>query len=94
MAARRFVKSLIASCICAGLLAACHDDGTPSGGTPASGSALAFRMDAGGQVNAFLRQDKVAAHLLMRSSTKPRLLVVFPPATAAPASGSTTPRAP
>ncbi|MBI0329737.1 hypothetical protein [Burkholderia plantarii] len=79
MTARRFVKSLIASCICAGLLAACHDDdGTPPGGTQAGASALAFRMDAGGQVNAFLRQDKVAAHLLMRSSTKPRLLVVFP----------------
>ena len=33
-------------------------------------------MDAGGQINAFYRQDKVAAHLLVRSSTKPRLLVV------------------
>ncbi|WP_186250355.1 hypothetical protein [Burkholderia gladioli] len=79
-AARRFVKSLIASCLCAGLLAACNDDGTQSEGVGSQpgAAALAFRMDAGGQVNAFFRRDKVAAHLLMRSSTKPRLLVVFP----------------
>ncbi|WP_186094879.1 hypothetical protein [Burkholderia gladioli] len=79
-AARRFVKSLIASCLCAGLLAACNDDGTQSEGigSQPGAAALAFRMDAGGQINAFFRQDKVAAHLLMRSSTKPRLLVVFP----------------
>ncbi|MEK6347065.1 MAG: hypothetical protein V4764_06270 [Burkholderia sp.] len=78
MASRRFVKSLIASCLCAGLLAACNDDGTQSGGTQPSAASLAFRMDTGGQINAFFRQDKVAAHLLMRSSTRPRLLVVFP----------------
>ncbi len=78
MAARRFVKSLIASCLCAGLLAACNDDGTRSEGTRSGVAALAFRMDTGGQINAFFRQDKVAAHLLMRSSTQPRLLVVFP----------------
>ncbi|MEX3526265.1 MAG: hypothetical protein VB143_01850 [Burkholderia sp.] len=79
-AARRFVKSLIASCLCAGLLAACNDDGTQSegAGSQPGTAALAFRMDSGGQINAFFRQDKVAAHLLMRSSTKPRLLVVFP----------------
>nr|WP_245637170.1 hypothetical protein [Burkholderia singularis] len=56
------------------------DDNASSqtGGDNASSSALAFRLDRGGQINAFYRQDKVAAHLLMRSSTKPRLLVVFP----------------
>ncbi|HTH73361.1 MAG TPA: hypothetical protein VL635_03050 [Trinickia sp.] len=41
-------------------------------------SSLAFQMEAGGQTNAFFRQGNVAAHVLMRSSTKPRLLVVFP----------------
>lgn len=59
-------------------LASCsdHDDISGSGEPPAS--ALAFRLDRGGQINAFYRQDKIAAHLLMRASTKPRLLVVFP----------------
>ncbi|KVO18768.1 hypothetical protein [Burkholderia ubonensis] len=59
-------------------LASCsdHDDISGDGEPPAS--ALAFRLDRGGQINAFYRQDKIAAHLLMRASTKPRLLVVFP----------------
>ena len=51
-----------------------------SGGNDAQTDAatLAFEMNAGGQANEFFRQGPVAAHLLMRSSTKPRLLVVFP----------------
>ncbi|WP_063534796.1 hypothetical protein [Burkholderia sp. MSMB1589WGS] len=59
-------------------LASCSDHDDISGGGEPSASALAFRLDRGGQINAFYRQDKIAAHLLMRSSTKPRLLVVFP----------------
>ncbi len=74
----RFTKSLCLGFVCAGLLAACNDDDVQSSGTPSNSAALSFRMDAGGQINAFYRQDKVAAHLLVRSSTKPRLLVVFP----------------
>ncbi|MCR5895375.1 MULTISPECIES: hypothetical protein [Burkholderia] len=74
----RPVKSLCLGIICAGLLAACNDDNVESNSPPSNNAALSFRMDAGGQINAFYRQDKVAAHLLVRSSTKPRLLVVFP----------------
>ncbi|KAB0654929.1 hypothetical protein [Burkholderia diffusa] len=75
---RRFTKSLCLGFVCAGLLAACNDDDVQSSGTSSNSAALSFRMDTGGQINAFYRQDKVAAHLLVRSSTKPRLLVVFP----------------
>ncbi|KVK83104.1 hypothetical protein WS90_13630 [Burkholderia cepacia] len=74
----RLAKSLCLGFICAGLLAACNDDDVNSNSPPSNNAALSFRMDAGGQINAFYRQDKVAAHLLVRSSTKPRLLVVFP----------------
>ncbi|WP_419684096.1 hypothetical protein ACN22W_10590 [Burkholderia theae] len=74
----RLAKSLCLGFVCAALLAACNDDDVQSSGTPSNNAALSFRMDAGGQINAFYRQDKVAAHLLVRSSTKPRLLVVFP----------------
>ncbi|VWD19034.1 lipoprotein [Burkholderia lata] len=74
----RLAKSLCLGFICAGLLAACNDDDVKSSSPPSNTAALSFRMDTGGQINAFYRQDKVAAHLLVRSSTKPRLLVVFP----------------
>jgi hypothetical protein len=74
----RLAKSLCLGFICAGLLAACNDDDVKSSNPPSNNVALSFRMDTGGQINAFYRQDNVAAHLLVRSSTKPRLLVVFP----------------
>ncbi|MGY4725155.1 hypothetical protein [Burkholderia pyrrocinia] len=74
----RLAKSLCLGFVCAGLLAACNDDDVRSSDAPSHNAALSFRMDTGGQINAFYRQDKVAAHLLARSSTKPRLLVVFP----------------
>ncbi|WP_342702317.1 hypothetical protein OHZ10_10150 [Burkholderia arboris] len=74
----RLAKSLCLGLVCASLLAACNDDDVQSNSPPSNQAALSFRMDTGGQINAFYRQDKVAAHLLVRSSTKPRLLVVFP----------------
>ncbi|PRE79261.1 hypothetical protein [Burkholderia multivorans] len=74
----RFAKSLCIGVVCAAQLAACNDDDIQPATAPSNQAALSFRMDTGGQINAFFRQDKVAAHLLMRSSTKPRLLVVFP----------------
>ncbi|MBP0714757.1 hypothetical protein ABXK61_15715 [Burkholderia sola] len=74
----RLAKSLCLGLVCAGLLSACNDDDVQSTTPPSNTAALSFRMDTGGQINAFYRQDKVAAHLLVRSSTKPRLLVVFP----------------
>lgn len=59
------------------LIAGCSGGSNETTG-PATGEALSFEMQAGGQTNEFFRQGNVAAHLLMRSSTKPRLLVVFP----------------
>jgi hypothetical protein len=42
------------------------------------GPALAFRIDEGRNMNSFLRDGPVAAHLLLRSGTEPRILVAFP----------------
>ncbi|GAA3722328.1 lipoprotein [Sphingomonas cynarae] len=53
-------------------------------GAGAAGSAqrtpppLAFRIDEGRNINAFVRQGPVAAHLLLRSGTDPRILIGFP----------------
>ena len=44
----------------------------------AQGPALAFRIDEGHNLNSFLRDGPVAAHLLLRSGTEPRILVAFP----------------
>ncbi|SFP57300.1 hypothetical protein [Sphingomonas rubra] len=54
-------------------------------GTGVAGSAqrpasapLAFRIDEGRNINAFFRQGPIAAHLLLRAGTDPRILVGFP----------------
>ncbi|HKU15763.1 MAG TPA: hypothetical protein VJQ52_15305 [Steroidobacteraceae bacterium] len=39
---------------------------------------LSFRIDEGRNVNSFVREDGVAAHLLLRSGTDPRILAAFP----------------
>jgi len=39
---------------------------------------LAFRIDEGHNVNSFLRDGPVAAHLLLRAGHEPRILVAFP----------------
>ena len=39
---------------------------------------LAFDVDEGSNLNSFLRQGPVAAHLLLRSGARPRILVAFP----------------
>jgi hypothetical protein len=39
---------------------------------------LDFRIDEGQNLNSFVRQGPVAAHLLLRSGTEPRVLVAFP----------------
>src|SRR3954468_5956965 len=46
--------------------------------TFASAAPLAFRIDEGQNLNSFVREGAVAAHLLLRSGTEPRLLVAFP----------------
>jgi hypothetical protein len=45
---------------------------------PARPSALSFRIDEGHNINSFVREGPVAAHLLLRSGTEPRILVAFP----------------
>jgi len=44
----------------------------------AAGAPLSFRIDEGLNINSFLRDGPVAAHLLLRSGTEPRILVAFP----------------
>jgi hypothetical protein len=39
---------------------------------------LAFRIDEGRNINSFLRAGPVAAHLLLRQGSEPRILVAFP----------------
>jgi hypothetical protein len=39
---------------------------------------LAYRLTEGQNLNAFVREDAVAAHLLLRNGTDPRILVAFP----------------
>jgi hypothetical protein len=41
-------------------------------------SAVRFRVDEGLNINSFLRQGPVAAHLLLKSGADPRILVAFP----------------
>jgi len=45
---------------------------------PLGARTLAFRIDEGRNINSFLREGPVAAHLLLRSGTEPRILVAFP----------------
>jgi hypothetical protein len=40
--------------------------------------ALSFRIDEGHNINSFVRDGPVAAHLLLRSGREPRILVAFP----------------
>jgi hypothetical protein len=43
-----------------------------------SPAPLAFRIDEGQNINSFLRDGPVAAHLLLRAGHEPRILVAFP----------------
>jgi hypothetical protein len=45
---------------------------------PASPPSLQFQIDEGRNINSFLREGPVAAHLLLRAGTNPRILVAFP----------------
>jgi hypothetical protein len=47
-------------------------------GTSAGGPALSFDVTEGLNLNSFLRDGPVAAHLLLRSGNEPRILVAFP----------------
>src|SRR5579863_9430040 len=50
----------------------------PGMGAPDSGQRLSFDVDEGLNLNSFLRDGPVAAHLLLRSGLDPRVLVAFP----------------
>ncbi len=45
---------------------------------PAAPPTLRFQIDEGRNINSFVREGAVAAHLLLRSGTDPRILVAFP----------------
>jgi hypothetical protein len=47
-------------------------------GEPEPGQLLSFDVSEGLNLNSFLRDGPVAAHLLLRSGTDPRILVAFP----------------
>jgi hypothetical protein len=65
----RHTTSLIGALAIAPLLA------TPAA---AQSPALSFRIDEGHNINSFVREGPVAAHLLLRSGREPRILVAFP----------------
>jgi hypothetical protein len=50
----------------------------PSARAAPAAPALTFRIDEGRNINSFLRDGPVAAHLLLRSGHEPRVLVAFP----------------
>jgi len=50
----------------------------PGVADPASEQRLSFDVDEGRNLNSFLRDGAVAAHLLLRSGTDPRILIAFP----------------
>ena len=45
---------------------------------PAQATPLSFRIDEGRNLNSFFRDGPVAAHLLLRTGTEPRVLIAFP----------------
>jgi hypothetical protein len=55
-------------------LASCAMTQAPAAAPP----ALRFQIDEGRNLNSFMRAGPVAAHLLLRSGTDPRILVAFP----------------
>ncbi|MGH8253335.1 MAG: hypothetical protein ACRES2_04790, partial [Steroidobacteraceae bacterium] len=51
--------------------------GTPST-TPPVAPLLQYSVHEGLNINEFVRQDKVATHLLLRSGAEPRIIIAFP----------------
>ena len=48
------------------------------GASPPPRPDLSYRIEEGQNINAFVRQGPVAAHLLLRNGNDPRILVAFP----------------
>ncbi len=66
------MRSLLFGLLGAAAFAAASADVAPKS------SGLSFRIDEGRNINSFLRDGPVAAHLLLRSGAEPRILVAFP----------------
>jgi hypothetical protein len=79
-AAQRLRKPMIRTAACivglavAGALTSCGDSHAPA----SDAAALSFEINEGRNINSFVRQGAVAAHLLLRSGSDPRVLVAFP----------------
>src|SRR5688572_13253998 len=60
-------------------LALAQPSATPvAGAVPTGSETLRFQIQEGPLLNAFLRDGPVAAHVLLRSSDRPRIIVAFP----------------
>jgi hypothetical protein len=71
-------KSILRSAIMIGVVGTLSLTPLPGTGDPASGQRLSFDVAEGLNLNSFLREGPVAAHLLLRSGSDPRILIAFP----------------
>jgi glycogen debranching enzyme len=69
----RAMRSSIRILLLSAILASAADPGSAQ-----ATRALAFRIDEGHNINSFVRDGPVAAHLLLRSGSEPRILIAFP----------------
>jgi hypothetical protein len=68
------LRSASAVLLASGLLGG----GVSAAAPPAAGPELEFEVHDGLNINRFIREGDVAAHLLLRSGTEPRVLMAFP----------------
>ncbi|MHB8478528.1 MAG: hypothetical protein ACYDBZ_19885 [Steroidobacteraceae bacterium] len=71
-------KSVLLGAIMIGVAGTLSLTPPPGMGDPASKQRLSFDVDEGLNLNSFLREGPVAAHLLLRSGSDPRILIAFP----------------
>jgi hypothetical protein len=75
----RFAPGVVTSWLVMAVAAGAAEPLTSAAAAPEQSAArLEFEVDEGLNINRFLREGKVAAHLLLRSGTDPRILVAFP----------------
>ena len=73
------LRSLLRRVLRIGMIAGIAALAAPAGmAGPGSEQRLSFDVDEGLNLNSFLRDGSVAAHLLLRSGADPRILVAFP----------------
>jgi hypothetical protein len=71
-------KSVLRCAIMIGVAGTSSLPPLPGMGDPASEQRLSFDVAEGLNLNSFLREGPVAAHLLLRSGSDPRILIAFP----------------